>query len=286
MRHFEIGMKVVCINDKFDEWQKCLFLMFPVEGKTYVIRNVTLGTRLVKRANGFDKVGTIRLLLVGLDNPHTEGPANSQLTERGFDSDRFVPLDEVKDESANGQEQPDAIGRNVSVEVKKLVVATAFALMLLVSHAETLTNGFALVWRAPTNVPGRLPATSFAFWHGSNDTWQSLTNVGFRTNWQMLVVRPRGQLEHFGVSSVNDEFNIQTDPRLCQLYWPSPELTNVLVTWEGSNATLWVSLDLSGAWLGPFSPPGSNASFAPTNDQQFFRADRPLGIERQEGLAK
>jgi hypothetical protein len=87
---FDVGQKVVCIDDKFEAWHKKLYKVFPTEGCVYVIRDVRIG---VLYSEG-KRTGAISLLLVGLINP----PADSVMAlERGFNSDRFRPLSEMKD---------------------------------------------------------------------------------------------------------------------------------------------------------------------------------------------
>jgi hypothetical protein len=106
---FEIGQKVVCVNGKFEDWVKQLYTALPVEGRTYVIRDVRLGTAIVEGR----KVGAVSLLLIGLINPNADGKTGS-LAERGFNSDRFRPLDELK---AEASESAESVSESELVEV-------------------------------------------------------------------------------------------------------------------------------------------------------------------------
>ena len=84
---FTIGQKVVCIDDKFIDAIKKLYLMLPVEGVTYVIRDLVIGQH---QPGG---QGDVCVLLIGLVNPK----ANSKAAlERGFSETRFRPLEELR----------------------------------------------------------------------------------------------------------------------------------------------------------------------------------------------
>lgn len=88
MRLFNAGDKVVCVDGKFHPHVAKLYTALPVEGRTYVVREVRLGVR-PDRA----RTGDVSLLLVGLVNPR----ANSRAAlERGFSQERFRHLDEAK----------------------------------------------------------------------------------------------------------------------------------------------------------------------------------------------
>jgi len=94
---FAIGQKVVCIDDKFIDEIKKLYLMLPVEGVTYVIRDLAIGQH---QPGG---QGDICVLLIGLVNPK----ANSKAAlERGFSETRFRPLEELR--AMNKETRKDA----------------------------------------------------------------------------------------------------------------------------------------------------------------------------------
>jgi len=85
---FDIGQKVVCVDDKFPDWVKERFKDFPVEGKVYVVRDIIPGSN-------YGKGETCAVLLVGLT-----GDINKHGIENGFAVRRFVPLDEYKQKQA------------------------------------------------------------------------------------------------------------------------------------------------------------------------------------------
>jgi hypothetical protein len=73
-----------------------LYIQLPVQGVTYVIRDIRLGIHHPGRQ------GDISLLLIGLVNPKSNSRA---ALERGFSETRFRPLDELH--TRNTQKQPD-----------------------------------------------------------------------------------------------------------------------------------------------------------------------------------
>ena len=84
------GQKVVCINDRFNEFIRSIYLQLPVRGKTYTIREVFLGREKIVKAGASATVG---LLLAELVNPPDPFHAGQQ--ELGFTSERFAPLEEL-----------------------------------------------------------------------------------------------------------------------------------------------------------------------------------------------
>jgi hypothetical protein len=87
--NFHIGQHVVCVDDFFAPEIARLLDAMPVEGVVYVIRAIHEGVSFDDGRP--EKVTT--LLLVGLVNP---APAKPGAKERGFNSKRFRPLDELK----------------------------------------------------------------------------------------------------------------------------------------------------------------------------------------------
>ena len=92
------GQKVVCIDDKFPLEVSKFYIALPQEGKVYVIRNVELG------CNWKGEAGEVCLLLIGLHNPKSSTPP---FRERGFNAERFRPLEELTTEEH--QEAADCI---------------------------------------------------------------------------------------------------------------------------------------------------------------------------------
>lgn len=82
---FEIGQKVICVNDKFE--RDCLpsISAFPVKGRTYTVRDLV-------PAFDYDMKETCAVLLDELVNP-----PNPKGIENGFSSDRFRTLEDIKE---------------------------------------------------------------------------------------------------------------------------------------------------------------------------------------------
>jgi hypothetical protein len=85
-----VGQKVVCVDDKFPLEINELYTALPKAGVTYVIRQVSIGV------NWSAEPGEVCLLLIGLHNPRS---SVSPFPERGFNSERFRPLEEVQAEA-------------------------------------------------------------------------------------------------------------------------------------------------------------------------------------------
>lgn len=81
-----VGQKVVCVDDVFPPAVNELYVALPKAGKVYVIRNVELG------CNWKGEPGEVCLLLIGLHNPRS---SKAPFRERGFNAERFRPLDEM-----------------------------------------------------------------------------------------------------------------------------------------------------------------------------------------------
>jgi hypothetical protein len=94
MLNYSVGDKVVCIDDQFPLGIEKLYDQLPVKDKVYVVRDIRLGVALDC------KNGAASVLLVGLVNPRAESKA---ALERGFNSDRFVKLEELQDAARERQ---------------------------------------------------------------------------------------------------------------------------------------------------------------------------------------
>ena len=90
MSNFNIGDKVVCVDDKFPPDISKLYTALPVKDTTYVVRDIRLGINLTLE-------GDVSVLLIGLVNPKADSKAN---LERGFRADRFRPLEELQNENS------------------------------------------------------------------------------------------------------------------------------------------------------------------------------------------
>jgi hypothetical protein len=81
-----VGQKVVCVDDQFPLEVTKYYTALPIAGVTYVIREVSVGV------NWKAEPGEVCLHLVGLVNPCSDTPP---YPERGFNAERFRPLDEI-----------------------------------------------------------------------------------------------------------------------------------------------------------------------------------------------
>jgi len=95
MSNFNVGDKVVCVDDKFPPDIGKLYDALPVKDVTYVVRDIRLGINLTLE-------GDVSVLLIGLVNPKADSKAN---LERGFRADRFRPLEEMQDASRTATEE-------------------------------------------------------------------------------------------------------------------------------------------------------------------------------------
>lgn len=88
---FLSGQKVVCVNAVFPLGIESLYTSFPVEGETYTIRDIIPGVNIV------GEEGEVALYLIEIRNPE-----NKHGIERGYNAERFAPLqttEEVEDET-------------------------------------------------------------------------------------------------------------------------------------------------------------------------------------------
>ena len=78
---FVPNQKVVCIDDKFPLGIEQLYNQLPVKDQIYVIRDIVPGQSLAGTP------GEVAVYLVGVTNP-----VNKLGIERGFNAERFAPL--------------------------------------------------------------------------------------------------------------------------------------------------------------------------------------------------
>ena len=88
---FVTGQKVVCINDQFEPWVFKLYKQLPKKDATYTVREVYIGKESLKDKDG----GSVGIILKEINNP-TDPTCKSGPQELGFNSERFVPLDELE----------------------------------------------------------------------------------------------------------------------------------------------------------------------------------------------
>lgn len=94
---FEIGKKVVCVDDQFEDWVLKLYTALPKKDAVYVIRDVRIGVAFA----GGARTGAVSVLLVGMVNPLADSKAK---LERGFNAERFRILEEIQQENAEAAE--------------------------------------------------------------------------------------------------------------------------------------------------------------------------------------
>jgi hypothetical protein len=82
-----VGQKVVCIDATFLPLTAQYYEQLPVQDTVYVIRQVSIGISIEGNP------GEVCLLLIGLHNPRSNRPP---FPERGFNSERFRPLEEMQ----------------------------------------------------------------------------------------------------------------------------------------------------------------------------------------------
>jgi hypothetical protein len=98
----QVGQPVVCVDDSFPGPLAKYYTQLPVKGRTYTIRAVFIGRRVMHTTPGAAD-GEIGLLLKELLN--SPDPRNLHGQELGFNSERFRPLEEVDTTAENEQEE-------------------------------------------------------------------------------------------------------------------------------------------------------------------------------------
>ena len=101
-----VGQKVVCVDDKFPLEVSKFYTALPKANQVYVIRQVSIGV------NWKGEEGEVCLLLVGLTNPRSTVPP---YPERGFNAERFRPLDELKEKNTRRE------GKTNEVELEDVI---------------------------------------------------------------------------------------------------------------------------------------------------------------------
>lgn len=96
---FNVGQKVVLVDDKWPESVKELYLQLPVLETIYVVRGVRVGVRADELIMDMRRVLEQSLLLVSIYNP-----TNKLGVEAGFAASRFRALDELKTEAYKEEE--------------------------------------------------------------------------------------------------------------------------------------------------------------------------------------
>jgi len=98
----QVGNQVVCVDDRFPGPLAKYYDNLPVKGKTYTVRAVFIGRRVMHTKPGAAD-GEIGLLLKELLNG--PDPRNVHGQELGFNSERFRPLEELDDATETENEE-------------------------------------------------------------------------------------------------------------------------------------------------------------------------------------
>jgi hypothetical protein len=106
---FEVGEKVVCIDDSFHPEISFLFTALPEKGKTYTIRDCEMGrAKWVSTQQGWDSVD-MKVLLVELSNPLDPSTLKGCPSELGFAARRFRPIQELDTEMEESYAEPEGV---------------------------------------------------------------------------------------------------------------------------------------------------------------------------------
>jgi hypothetical protein len=97
----QAGQQVVCVDDQFPKPLANYYSNLPVKDKTYTIRAVFVGRRLMHPIAGADD-GEIGVLLRELVN--ATDPRSKHGQELGFKSERFRPLLQLETDKENETE--------------------------------------------------------------------------------------------------------------------------------------------------------------------------------------
>lgn len=82
-----VGSKVVCVDDDFPPEIAVIYTTLPIKDEVYIIREMKIGV------NFANEPGEVCLYLVGIHNPRSNV---KPFPERGFNAERFRPLEEVE----------------------------------------------------------------------------------------------------------------------------------------------------------------------------------------------
>jgi hypothetical protein len=104
---FDVGQKVVCVDDRFDDWVLKLYTALPKKDAVYVVRDVRIGVAFEQGKRN----GAVSILLVGMVNPPADSKAG---LERGFNAERFRSLDWMKEMSG-------LLNRKIDEEAQKIL---------------------------------------------------------------------------------------------------------------------------------------------------------------------
>ncbi len=92
---FDIGEKVVCVDDRFHPEIAFMFDALPVKGEVYTVRDCDMGrAKWTSAQKGWDSV-EMKVLLQELVNGVDPSTAKGCPSELGFAARRFAPLTDI-----------------------------------------------------------------------------------------------------------------------------------------------------------------------------------------------
>jgi hypothetical protein len=106
---FDIGEKVVCINDTFEPLHRKLYRELPQKGEIYTVRECSIGRT---KTGAADPGISYRLLLEEMSNDLDPYMDEASAEELGFRSDRFAPLSSLEEEAEMEEIMTMAIGKS------------------------------------------------------------------------------------------------------------------------------------------------------------------------------
>lgn len=102
---FEKGQKLACINDDFSATIRRLYRQLPRKDRIYTVRDVRIGRLNVTSGSNGDNAVSFLVLLEELHNPDDPYMRENAGEEMGFRSDRFAPLEEVRQTAFREKEE-------------------------------------------------------------------------------------------------------------------------------------------------------------------------------------
>lgn len=107
---FEVGEKVVCVDDQFNSVIVEQYSQLPVKDHTYTVRDCEPGRGqwLTKGDKGWGSVD-MKVLLVELVNPLDPTTKFGCPSELGFAARRFRPLQEIHGQMVNKNSKKDLV---------------------------------------------------------------------------------------------------------------------------------------------------------------------------------
>lgn len=94
---YEIGQKVVCMDEDYPDWAFELYRKIPIKGHTYTIRKVTIGRSDIED-QGTDSL-VFCFLFDEIQNP-IDPYFKGGKQELGFNESHFMTLEEFKQKAA------------------------------------------------------------------------------------------------------------------------------------------------------------------------------------------